>query len=132
MVPTSREADNPGAQRPFEATRVQIITFHVPYEGNENVFKYQPKNRIAWTYDVRLDLRTHKMSFDVADKEQNTDEVRRLYSGIVDNMQRNHASVSSEIVAFHTGQLADALAYLPGRREELQRQAKVLKDLAKF
>lgn len=40
--------------RPGESYRKQVVTFHLPFSGDRDLFKYMPSTRILWTQDVAI------------------------------------------------------------------------------
>lgn len=112
---------------PGERTQIQVVIFHLPYEGDSDLLRAQPNSRILWTLDITPIGRPRKeITFDVRNVYRDAQKVKADADRVIDNIKVQVANVNNEAAQFNSELPRVLDQTVRARREKLRSQADTL------
>jgi len=105
----------------------QIVTIHVPFTGNPDLFRCQPLTRTVCTRKVWL-VGT-EICFEVPVPTHGPPDIKGDVQRMLSCLKQNTDALAQEIAQFNQSLLASATALLEQERAEVQERARVLDNL---
>jgi hypothetical protein len=105
----------------------QVITYHVPYSGDERLLRCQPSSYIMWSMDVRLT--NGCVCFDIVNFHEVTDEIKRQATSILENINSQYNNLVSEVKRYNDSLRGEAGSILSARKAVLLKQSNLLASL---
>lgn len=76
------------AVEPGERYRKQVITYHIPFEGDATLLRCVPSTRILWTTEVAISGAA--LSFDVINFSNNAESIKAEAQSTITHMKTQH------------------------------------------
>jgi hypothetical protein len=105
----------------------QVIRYHIPLSGNEELLRYAPSSGLMWSTDVFVN--GDSLCFDVIDFYGDPERIKREADQILKLIGQQAANVTREIDQYNNGLRAAVSQILQARREQVQKQHQVLSSL---
>jgi len=105
----------------------QILTYHVPFSGDQGLLKLTPSSRILWTTDVLIS--NGEILFDIINWRNDPTEVKRQADGILSNIRRQCENVQRQTTAWNDRLREELEGIVKHRKDELLRQSEFLQQL---
>ena len=86
MIPAEKHPKASFLVKAGESYPRQVIRYHIPFEGPEELLRSYPNPRLHWTQPVELD--GCNICFDIVDFYSDASRLKTQYDGIVDKMRR--------------------------------------------
>ncbi len=118
--------DDFGRQRTVEK---QIITYHVPYKGNSGLLHAIPSTRIMWTTQVNINTFKSEISFDIINRNNNPEQIKRDADKIIENIQKQLLNIIKEIEQYNNNFESQIVTAVENRKNELLKQSDLLGSL---
>ena len=118
--------------RSFEAARgrkfkMQVVTFHVPAQGNVELLRYQPSRYIMWTTEVQVE--DAELRFEIINLDNNTAHVKQEMESILGHIRQQWNYLHPEVAAFNLELEGQASQAFHTRRRRLLEQQGVVAQL---
>jgi len=110
-----------------KAYRKPLITYHLPYSGDERLHGCTPSCRLMWSTDVRLEGGC--VCLDMVDWRGDPEAIKQEAGQVFRDIRRQWLHLASEVDQFNTALDGDARALLKERKRELLRQANLAASL---
>lgn len=105
----------------------QVITIHLPYSGNRELFNYTPSSRMLWTTDVNIGV--DEICFDIVNFYDDLTRIKSEIDSTVSKIQSQLKSVNSDVNQYNA-RLTDILTRaFEERKAVLLKQNHVLTSL---
>lgn len=115
------------AVEPGERYRKQVITYHIPFEGDASLVRCAPSTRLVWTAEVAISGAS--ISFDVVNFSNNAESIKAEAQSTIKNMKTQYAHLSQQVSAFNE-QLDTRVREIVSRRKgELLKRSSLLDSL---
>lgn len=106
----------------------QVITYHLPFNGNPELLQCMPSTRrIWWTHEVYIEDRC--ICFDIIDFYGDGERVKREADKILSSIKIQASYLVTEVENYNKGLRTQANDILSTRRKQLMDQNKVLASL---
>lgn len=128
MVSATRMAGYFGGH-PGKRVQVQVLTFHIPYEGEPELLRCQPSQGILWTLEVTHQVGSKEISFDVYNDEDNIERVKVNATGEMGNIRTQANNVNREVEQFNARLPSMITEAVQRRQERLQKQSDTMKAI---
>jgi len=126
-VPASRHPRSHFVVEAGQTYKRQLITYHIPYRGTEDLLTYRPNPYILQTQEV--ELAGNCICFDIIDFFNDADEIRRKAESIKDFITRQLAYVNNNVQDFNASLSREVKTIITRRRQQLIDQDTVVKNL---
>jgi len=77
-----------------------VIRFHIPYEGSEELLHFISSNRLIWTLDVLIE--NNCLCFDVVNFYDDSERIKNEASGNIHNIERQSNYVLVDVSAYNS------------------------------
>ncbi|MBA7659545.1 hypothetical protein ES703_67526 [subsurface metagenome] len=77
----------------------QVITYHIPYEGKEELLQRIPNPRLGWTYSV--DLQENCICFDIINFYNDSERIKRDADGVTNRMRQQLDNIRQNVDAYN-------------------------------
>lgn len=116
----------------FEVTRGksyprQVITYRIPFEGDERLLHCRPSTYTMWSWDV--EVRGGEICFDLVNFSNNVAQIKAQASDIARNIERSYQFLVAQVAAFNDGLEATIRQQLQARKAVLQKQLDMVSAL---
>lgn len=105
----------------------QIITYHVPYEGDRNLLGCIPNPRTLWTQDVNCV--DNCIVFDFVDFHNNAEIIKQQADRIIDNIKSQYKHLQDNINSYNQVLKDRAREFIKIRKDVLIKQIDVVVKL---
>jgi len=107
--------------------RKQVVTYHIPYSGDQNLLRYAPSTRILWTQEVNV---THgEILFDLINWSDDAASITRDAESFLNSVQTQAGHVATEVTAFNARLETDVSQIIKNRKAELLKKSSLLAAL---
>lgn len=127
MIPAERFPSFRFNVSPGRSYPKQVVTYHLPYSGDEQLLRCTPSTRILWSTDVTL--RDSCICFDIINFFETPDEIRREADGILKNIRTQAGHVEKEVEQFNRTIEAEARQTVQSRKADLLTKSNLLSSL---
>ena len=79
----------------------QIITYHVPYNGNGELFNFKPSTWIVCPTEININTDMSEISFDIINVRDDLEQIKRDVSRIIENIQLQLANVIKDVERYN-------------------------------
>lgn len=110
-----------------ERYRKQVVTYHIPFEGNADLLGCAPSPRLMWTTDVATTRAA--ISFDVVNFSDNPEEIKGEAESTIKNLKTQHGYLTQQVTVFNQQMDTKVQEILARRRGELLKRANLLDSL---
>lgn len=105
----------------------QVITYHVPYSGEEALLRCTPSSIIGWSADIRLERGC--VCHDIVNWRNNSEEITRAADDFLRHLSQRVDEISKKIVQYNDQLPAYAEKTFDERRDVLLKQSNLLASL---
>ena len=105
----------------------QVITYHLPYSGDDQLLRLTPSTRILWSTDVSL--RDGCICFDIVNFYDTPEEIKREADELIKSIRTQTANVEKEVEQFNRQIPSEATQAVAGRKADLLKKSSVLGSL---
>lgn len=105
----------------------QVITYHLPFNGERDLLKYTPSSRILWSTDVSVN--SDSISFDIINWSDDAAQIKRDSDDIVSSIRKQHENVEREVRQYNERIRKDAEVAVASRKQEHLKQSNLLNCL---
>jgi hypothetical protein len=105
----------------------QILTYHLPFNGEKPLLELTPSTRILWTTEV--DVAESEISFEIINWRNNADEIKREADSILSKMESQSRNVKKQVDSWNSTLPTEALQIVRARKQELLNQSDLLEQL---
>jgi hypothetical protein len=105
----------------------QVITFHLPFSGEAELFKCRPSSCIMWSIDISVS--GGEIRFDLINWRDDIEELKREQNGIIERIRKQSESVTGEVAHFNTHLEEQARQIVSGRKQQLLKQTSLVESL---
>lgn len=105
----------------------QVIRYHIPYEGTEELLRCRPTEHVMRTYDVMLDGGC--ICFDIVDFYADPERIKQEAISVIDLIQRQGENLQKNVGDYNTHLLGEIQTAIGQRKKELQDQLGVVAAL---
>ena len=110
-----------------ERYRKQVITYHVPFSGDQNLLRHAPSSRIVWSQEVRVS--NGEILLDLINWSDDTASITREAEEFIDRLRTQARNVASEVDAFNARLEADVTERVKARKAEMLKKSNLLASL---
>lgn len=113
--------------RPGESYPKQVITYHMPFEGDENLLRYVPNPRVLSSEEVWIE--DGSICFDIIDLYSDPERIKSRAQQVINLVQSQFGYLEKNVADFNSS-LPDRFASLVSqRKDELKKQLGVVTSL---
>ena len=76
-----------------------VIVYHIPYQGNSDLFKYSPTPKLIWSWDVFLEEQS--ICFEIIMGGQDKEKITNEVNSVLKNMKQQLAYVNHQIDTYN-------------------------------
>jgi hypothetical protein len=105
----------------------QVVTYHIPFSGDQNLLKYAPSTRLIWTQQVNV--QNGEILFDLINWSDDAASISRDADLFLKNLQTQAGHVATEINAFDACLEAGVTQIVKDRKAELLKKSSLLASL---
>lgn len=105
----------------------QVVTYHVPFEGDRELLRYTPSSRIMWSTEV--DVHSDSISFNIINWRDDPEEIKRDADAIMSHIRTQHQNVAQEVAQFNAGLRAVVQAAVQARKQQHLKESNLLANL---
>jgi hypothetical protein len=105
----------------------QVITYHLPFAGNQDLLTLRPSNRIIWSTDVRIVQGA--VLFDVVNWKNNPQEIKSEADRTISNIRQQAALADCEVAGFGQSLNSTVSHAVRERKAQLLKQLNLLSAL---
>lgn len=112
---------------PGSTYRRQVITYHIPCTGNQDLLKYAPSTIVMWSVDVSLT--DGNICFDVVNYYDTPESIRRTADQNLDYIRQQAEHLKNDVERFNKNLEAQAIGVVRERKSTLLKQANLVAAL---
>lgn len=105
----------------------QVITYHLPYGGEDELLKCQPSSCILWTTEVRIE--NNHVVFDIINWRDNSDEIKREADHILNNIRSQANNIDAEVAVYNQELEGETKRIVQERKAALLKQMNLMASL---
>jgi len=105
----------------------QVVRYHIPYEGTEDLLRCTPHPRLMSTHLVELEGGC--ICFDIIDFYSDPDRIKRESDQIVNLIQAQAANVDKNVTEYNNRLPVEIKGMITERKKQLQNQLRVVGSL---
>jgi len=131
---TACERDIPAEQHPStfhfrfkDSAPRQVITYHVPFTGTEDLLHCRASTFLMWSPDA--ELRSRCISFDIINFRNDPEEVKREAGQILGNLQTQVGHIAKDVEAYNAHLPDQARSVFLARKKQLLERGNFLDAL---
>jgi hypothetical protein len=94
----------------------QVVVFHIPISGEQNLLNYRPTSWLMWSADVST--KTNEISFEIVNWRDNAEEIQEKYQSFKNNTTRHAETINKDVAEFNAGLLDHANTVISKRKKE--------------
>lgn len=84
---------------PGNSYQKEVLIFHLPFRGDQNLLHYIPNPRIVWTAEVALE--GNEILFEIIQFSDDVDSIRQEKDKVVDNFMKQAGNVNEQIKQYN-------------------------------
>ena len=107
--------------------RKQIVTYHIPFTGDQDLLRYAPSTRILWTQEVNVT--NEEILFDLINWSDDATTIARDAESFLNSVKTQAGHVATEVNAFNARFDAEVAGVIKSRKAELLRKSSLLASL---
>ena len=105
----------------------QVVTYHVPFQGEKPLLRLAPSSRILWTTEV--ELAESEISFEIVNWRDDAEGIKREADSILSRLRTQSGNVNTQVDAWN-GKLANEVGQIVRTRKQLLlKQSDLLEQL---
>lgn len=112
---------------PGQSYRRQVITYHIPCDGDLELLRGIPSNRILWTTNVRM--AAQEMQFDIVNWSDDIQAVKQEAEATISRIKLQAENVAKDVEKFRLGLSKRVQSSVSSRAAELRAQRDILASL---
>jgi hypothetical protein len=106
----------------------QVITYHLEFSGEHELFECQPSSYLVWTSDVKIE--SNYVSFEIINWRDNAETIiKSEANNIIRNIQLLAENIDKEVSDFNNGLDRTARQILQSRKAHILKQLNLLSSL---
>jgi hypothetical protein len=105
----------------------QIITYHIPYSGNEDLLRCSRSYFPGWSIEVQI--QGNEISFDIVNWRDDPEEIKRDAEEIISNIQKQENYIKSEVHGFNSNLENKARQIFQDRKAFILKQYNLVESL---
>jgi hypothetical protein len=110
-----------------EKYRKQVVTYHIPFSGDQNLLRFAPSTRLLWTQEVNVS--NSEILFDLINWSDDAASISREAESFLKSVQTQAGHVATEVNAFNGRLEAEVTQIIKGRKAELLKKSNLLASL---
>jgi hypothetical protein len=110
-----------------EKYRKQVVTYHVPFSGDQNLLRLAPSTRILWTQEVNVS--NGEILFDLINWSDDAANIAREAESFLKSVQTQAGHVATEVSAFNARLETEVTQIINGRKAEVLKKSNLLASL---
>lgn len=108
----------------------QIITYHVPYIGNEKLLGYKPSSAwLSWTIDIEVNKIDKQISFNIINRNNNPEAIKTEFNRVKEALTKQLEYLLQEINSYNNNLERIITTTIKERKSELLEQSNMLASL---
>lgn len=104
-----------------------VIKFHIPFTGNQELFKCIPRTRLVWSIDVEIS--GNEISFEIINFNDDVDKIQREKEENIKNILQQYEHLKKEIDSYNSKLESQILRSFEARKERIKAKTGVLESL---
>lgn len=127
MIPADRFPHQGFAVEPGQAYKKQVVTYHIPFSGDERLLRLAPSPRLMDTYEVYV--KDGAICFDIVDFYSDPERIKNEAKRIIDLVRTQSTYLEKNIADYSAGLPVRAKQFFDARRAQVRKQMGVLEAL---
>lgn len=107
--------------------RKQVVTYHIPFSGDQNLLRFTPSTRILWTQDVNVS--NGEILYDLINWSDDAVNITRDAETFLTSLQTQAGHVATEVNAFNARLETEVAQIIKNRKDELLKKSNLLASL---
>ncbi len=107
--------------------RKQVVTYHIPFSGDQNLLRFAPSTRILWAMEVNVS--NGEILYDLINWSDDASNISREAESFLTSLQTQAGHVATEVNAFNTRLETEAAQIVKSRKDELLKKSNLLASL---
>ncbi len=120
MVPAARYPEGTAYPR-------QVITYHLPYSGDNDLLRCRPSTRILWTEEIQM--RNGILLFDIINWRNDPAEVKRSADEVLNHIKHQAENVARDVAQYNQNLEGSVRQTVQGRKTVHLKQLNLLQAL---
>ncbi len=112
---------------PGEKYRKHVITYHIPFSGDQNLLRFAPSTRILWSREVKV--ANGEILYDLINWSDDASSITREKESFLTNLQTQAGHVTAEVNSFNACLEAYVAQIIKSRKDELLKKSNLLASL---
>lgn len=125
-IPAERYPSN-FSVRAGESYMRQVFTFHIPYEGDQELFSCVPSQRLVWSEEVTVS--GDEVLFEIVAFSDTPDEIHREKDSVIDFLEKQSANIKKEVDSFNQSIENKLQAAIEQRKQQVLKSSNLLSSL---
>ena len=127
MIPAEHHSGHRFFVQPGKSYPMQVIKYHLPFEGDPGLLRFVPNPRIMWTIEVELN--GNEIAFDIINWGNNPEDVKREADDIFKTIREQNENLRKQVDTFNTNAQSQIVNMLKSRREKLRKNSEFVSAL---
>jgi hypothetical protein len=107
--------------------RKQVVTYHIPFSGDQNLLRFAPSTRILWTMEVNVS--NGEILYDLINWSDDASNISREAESFLTSVQTQAGHVATEVNAFNARLETEVAQIIKSRKDELLKKSNLLASL---
>lgn len=104
-----------------------VIKFHVPISGNQELLRYTPSSRLLWSMEVEISY--DEFTFEIINFSDDTDAIVREKDSSLTSITKQHNNVNAEVKQYNANLEAQIKSAFDSRKNRIKAKSGVLASL---
>lgn len=104
-----------------------VIKFHVPISGNQELLRYTPSSRLLWSIEVEISY--DEFTFEIINFSDDTDAIVREKDSSLTSIAKQHNNVNAEVKQYNANLEAQIKSAFDSRKNRIKAKSGVLASL---
>lgn len=105
----------------------QIVTYHLPISGDQDLLRFAPSSRILWTTEVGIS--SGSITFDIVNWRDDPQEIKREAERMISHIRSQAENVIREVSQWNATLPDKACQVVTSRKQQLLKQSNLLESL---
>lgn len=104
-----------------------VIRFHIPFTGNQELLSCIPSTRIIWTIEVEIS--DSELSFEIINFNDNAEEIKRYKDENIKNIYQQYVHLKEDLNNYNSSVEAQIRRAFEARKQRIRAKTGVLESL---
>ena len=105
----------------------QVITYHIPFEGEAQLLGCRPDRYTMWTHEV--EIKNGEICFDIVNFDDKLEHIYARVDNIINHIKPLYGYLCAQVTAYNNGLEAEIRQQVQARKAALQKQLDIVSAL---